>query len=55
MDQVDIVWPEFARELERENQRLRAALHKIANADYRGNRHPLSVEALSALSNPDTL
>jgi hypothetical protein len=32
-----------------ENRELRKTLEEIANADYRGNRHPLSVIAFNAL------
>jgi hypothetical protein len=42
---------DMCREIERENIRLRSALQDIADADYRGNRHPLSVKAFHALSN----
>jgi len=31
MDRVDIVWPEFARELERENNRLKEELRRRAH------------------------
>lgn len=46
---MEVCESDFARQLERENTKLRAALGLIANADYRGNRHPSATIAYEAL------
>ena len=46
--QAKLVWAEH-KQLQAENEKLKEALEKIANADYRGNRSSESVIAFNAL------